>query len=43
MLGLPGGDRRITFQILRVFGFRDGLISRENIWLDSVAIVAQLS
>jgi steroid delta-isomerase-like uncharacterized protein len=43
MLGLPGYGRRITFRILHVFEFRDGLISRENIWLDTAAIVDQLS
>jgi steroid delta-isomerase-like uncharacterized protein len=43
MLGLPGNNRRITFRMLHVFQFRDGLISRENIWLDSAAIIDQLS
>jgi steroid delta-isomerase-like uncharacterized protein len=43
MLGLPGNGRRISFRILHVFEFRDGLISRENIWLDSAAIIDQLS
>jgi steroid delta-isomerase-like uncharacterized protein len=43
MLGLPGHGRRISFRILHVFEFRDGLISRENVWLDSAAIIAQLS
>ncbi len=43
MLGLPGNGRRISFRILHVFEFRDGLISRENVWLDSAAIVNQLS
>ncbi|WP_235632057.1 nuclear transport factor 2 family protein [Mycolicibacterium rutilum] len=43
MLGLPGRGREISFRILHVFEFRDGLICRENIWLDSAAIVAQLS
>jgi hypothetical protein len=28
---------------VHVFEFRDGLISRENVWLDSAAIVSQLS
>jgi predicted ester cyclase len=41
--GLPGNNRRITFRILHVFDFRDGLISREQVWLDTGAIVAQLS
>jgi len=43
LLGLPGHGRRVSFRILHVFDFRDGLISRENVWLDSAAIVAQLS
>jgi steroid delta-isomerase-like uncharacterized protein len=43
MLGLPGHGRRISFRMLHVFEFRDGAISRENIWLDSAAIVGQLS
>jgi steroid delta-isomerase-like uncharacterized protein len=43
MLGMPGKGRRISFRILHVFEFRDGLISRENIWLDSAAIIDQLS
>ena len=42
-LGLPGDGRRITFRILHVFEFRDGLISRENVWLDGGSIVQQLS
>jgi steroid delta-isomerase-like uncharacterized protein len=42
-LGLPGQGRRVTFGILHVFGFRDGLISREQVWIDSGAIVAQLT
>jgi predicted ester cyclase len=43
MLGLPGNGRRITFRILHVFEFRDGLISRENVWLDTAAMIQQLS
>jgi steroid delta-isomerase-like uncharacterized protein len=43
MLGMPGNGRRITFRILHVFEFRDGLISRENVWLDGGAIQQQLS
>jgi steroid delta-isomerase-like uncharacterized protein len=42
MLGLPGNGRRISFRMLHVFEFRDGAISRENIWLDTAAIVDQL-
>lgn len=43
LLGLPGNGRRISFRILHLFEFRDGLISHENVWLDSAAIVEQLS
>jgi steroid delta-isomerase-like uncharacterized protein len=43
MLGIPGNGRRVTFRILHVFTFRDGLISREQVWIDSAAIVAQLT
>jgi predicted ester cyclase len=43
MLGLPGNGRSISFRMLHVFEFRDDLISRENIWLDSAAIIDQLS
>jgi predicted ester cyclase len=43
LLGLPGHGRRISFRILHVFEFRDGLISRENVWLDTAAVVSQLS
>lgn len=43
MLGIPGHGRRVTFRILHVFDFRDGLISREQVWIDSGAIVAQLT
>ena len=43
MLGIPGNGRQVTFRILHVFGFHDGLISREQVWIDSGAIVAQLT
>jgi hypothetical protein len=32
-----------TFRVLHVFEFRDGLISRENVWLDGAAIAAPLA
>lgn len=41
-LGIPGHGRRITFRLLHVWEFRDGKISRENVWLDGAAITAQL-
>jgi steroid delta-isomerase-like uncharacterized protein len=43
MLGIPGNNRRITFRLLHVFEFKDGLISRENVWLDGASIAAQLT
>ena len=43
MLGIPGNGRRVTFRIFHVFDFRDGLVSREQVWIDSGAIVAQLT
>jgi len=42
-MGLPGNNRSITFRILHVFEFDDSLITREQVWLDSGSIVAQLS
>lgn len=42
-LGVAGNGRRITFRMLHVWEFREGKISRENVWLDGGAIVAQLT
>lgn len=42
-LGVPGNGKRVSFRILHVWEFKDGRISRENIWMDGNAIVAQLS
>ena len=42
-LGIPGHGRPITFRMLHVFEFRDGLIERESLWIDSGAVVGQLS
>ena len=42
-LGVPGNGKRISFRMLHLWEFRDGLISRENIWLDGGSIVAQLT
>jgi len=41
--GLPGLDRAVTFRLLHVFEFRDGLISRENVWMDAATVSAQLA
>jgi len=43
MLGLEGHGRQISFRMMHVFEFRDGLISRENIWVDTAAVIDQLS
>ena len=42
-LGIPGRNRRITFRLLHICETRDGLLSRECVWMDTAAIVAQLS
>jgi steroid delta-isomerase-like uncharacterized protein len=42
-LGMPGDGRRISFRLLHVWEFRDGRISRENIWLDGGSIAQQLT
>lgn len=42
-MGVPGHGRKISFRLLHVWEFRDGRISRENVWLDGGAIMAQLS
>ncbi|HWE67562.1 MAG TPA: nuclear transport factor 2 family protein [Acidimicrobiales bacterium] len=41
-LGVPGHGKRIEMRILHVWEFRDGLISRENVWLDGGTAIAQL-
>lgn len=42
-LGIPGNDRSVAFRMLHVWEFRDGRISRENVWLDGGSIAAQLT
>jgi ketosteroid isomerase-like protein len=42
-LGLQGHGQRIHMRVLHVFEFRDGLISRENVWLDAASAIAQLT
>ena len=42
--GFEGRGRPLEFRLLHVLEFADdGRISRENVWLDSAAIAAQLS
>jgi hypothetical protein len=42
-VGGPADGRRVDVRILHVFDFSDGLISRENAWLDMGALEGQLS
>ena len=42
-LGMPGNGRKVRFRLLHVFEFKDGRISRENVWLDGAAVAAQLT
>ena len=42
-LGIPGNGRSVQFRVLHVFEFDDSLITREQVWLDTGAIVAQLT
>ncbi len=43
VFGLTGKSGRVTFRLLHVFELRDGLISRENVWSDVVAIAEQVA
>ena len=43
MLGAPGGEGRVSFRILHILEFRDGKISRENVWMDLASIMQQLA
>jgi predicted ester cyclase len=42
-LGIPGNGKQVKVRTLHVFEFRDGQISRENLWLDSAGLTAQLT
>lgn len=42
-LGIPGNGKSVTFRLAHIWEFRDGLISRENVWLDGASIAAQLT
>ncbi|HWN32807.1 MAG TPA: ester cyclase [Pseudonocardia sp.] len=43
MLGIPGNNRQVTFRLMHVCEFRDGGISRENVWMDVAALMQQLT
>jgi ketosteroid isomerase-like protein len=40
---MEGYSRPVRFRMLRIFEFRDGLITRESAWFDIVAVQRQLS
>lgn len=42
-LGVPGHGKQISFRMLHVWEFKDGQMSRESVWLDGGAIIAQLT
>jgi steroid delta-isomerase-like uncharacterized protein len=42
-LGIPGHGKRVTFRLLHVWEFRDGKMSRENVWIDGGSVAAQLT
>jgi steroid delta-isomerase-like uncharacterized protein len=42
-LGIAGHGKQISFRMLHVWEFKEGRMSRENVWLDGGAIVAQLT
>ncbi|MDX6280358.1 MAG: hypothetical protein QOH03_1429 [Kribbellaceae bacterium] len=43
MFGVPGNGTVVSFRLLHVCEFRDGLMSRENVWMDTGGIIAQLT
>ena len=41
--GMPGDSRSVEFRILHVCEFADDKMTRENVWLDTATLFAQLS
>jgi predicted ester cyclase len=41
--GIAGHGRAVRFRLLHIFVFQNGLITRENAWLDLAAIQQQLA
>jgi steroid delta-isomerase-like uncharacterized protein len=39
---IPGNGRQVRFRLLHVFEFARGRISRENVWMDTATVLAQL-
>jgi steroid delta-isomerase-like uncharacterized protein len=42
-LGVSGRGKQVSFRMLHIWEFRDGKISRENVWLDGGSIVTHLA
>jgi steroid delta-isomerase-like uncharacterized protein len=42
-MGMPGGNKPVDFRLLHICEFRDGRMSRENVWFDVAAILQQLA
>lgn len=42
-LGVSGNGTHVSFRMLHVWEFKDGRMSRENVWLDGGSIIAQLT
>jgi steroid delta-isomerase-like uncharacterized protein len=40
---VPGRGRTVRFRLLHVFEFAGGRISRENVWMDTATVLAQLT
>ncbi|WP_394821812.1 nuclear transport factor 2 family protein [Pendulispora albinea] len=43
LVGIPGHGKRVQFRMVQLFQFRDGLIARENVWVDAATIRRQLA
>lgn len=43
VLGTTGGGTRTALRMLHIFEFRDGRMSRENVWFDMTAMVRQIA
>jgi steroid delta-isomerase-like uncharacterized protein len=41
--GIEGGGRQVEFRLLHIFEFQNGKISRENVWMDTATLMAQLT
>ena len=41
--GVPGRGTTVRFRLLHVFEFTGGRISRENVWMDTATVLAQLT